>query len=123
VRRAVRSKGPGDITLPVAVLIDKTTAASELLATALKTGRRATVIGHRSSGGSRMRSLDKKPDGTSEFHDLGQYLTASSGQITDAGVEPDTLLAPTATAQEFVQAAVKALSKADRIIGGKPAGP
>ena len=91
-RRA--SRGDGETTLPVAVLVNSGSAsASEIVAGALKNLDRAVVIGTRTFGkGSVQQLYRSEDDGTMLKLTVEQYLTPGDRSIQGVGIVPDIAL-------------------------------
>lgn len=91
-RRA--SRGDGETTLPVAVLVNSGSAsASEIVAGALKNLDRAVIIGTRTFGkGSVQQLYRSEDDGTMLKLTVEQYLTPGDRSIQGVGIVPDIAL-------------------------------
>jgi carboxyl-terminal processing protease len=91
-RRA--SRGDGETTLPVAVLVNSGSAsASEIVAGALKNLDRAVIIGTRTFGkGSVQQLYRSEEDGTMLKLTVEQYLTPGDRSIQGVGIVPDIAL-------------------------------
>jgi len=91
-RRA--SRGDGETTLPVAVLVNSGSAsASEIVAGALKNLDRALIVGTRTFGkGSVQQLYRSEDDGTMLKLTVEQYLTPGDRSIQGVGIVPDVAL-------------------------------
>ena len=91
-RRA--SRGDGETTLPVAVLVNAGSAsASEIVAGALKNLDRAIIVGTRTFGkGSVQQLYRSEDDGTMLKLTVEQYLTPGDRSIQGVGIVPDIAL-------------------------------
>jgi len=75
---------------PVFVLVSPTTAsAAELTAEALRSARKATLIGERSSGKMLSQSPYALPEGLQIFLPIADYHSHGSGRIEGVGLRPD----------------------------------
>lgn len=80
----------GAITAPVALLVDSGTAGpAEIFAAALGGNKRAQLIGEHTLGRASHQRLVKLPDGTGLLLTVERYLTPSSAQLHEKGLEPD----------------------------------
>ena len=80
----------GAITAPVALLVDSGTAGpAEIFAAALSGNKRARLIGEHTLGRASHQRLVKLPDGTGLLLTVERYLTPSSAQLHEKGLEPD----------------------------------
>lgn len=82
--------GDGAITAPVALLVDSGTAgAAEVFAAALRGNNRAQLIGEHTMGRAAHQHLVKLPDGSGLLLTVERYLTPSSAQLHEKGLDPD----------------------------------
>lgn len=80
----------GAVTAPVALLVDSGTAGpAELFAAALAGNKRSQLIGEHTLGRASHQRLVKLPDGTGLLLTVERYLTPSSAQLHEKGLEPD----------------------------------
>jgi len=88
--RIIYSHGGADSTIPLAVLVDHTSAsASEVVAGALKDHDRASVIGESTYGKSLVQELVQLPSGAALKLTVARYLTPAGVDISRGGVQPD----------------------------------
>ena len=75
---------------PLVVLIDGTSAsASEILSSALKDNKRATLIGTKTYGKGLVQKVFALPNKTGMNLTIARYLTPNGDDINQKGVEPD----------------------------------
>ncbi|MBR5303413.1 MAG: S41 family peptidase [Candidatus Gastranaerophilales bacterium] len=75
---------------PLVVLIDGTSAsASEILSSALKDNKRATLIGTKTYGKGLVQKVFALPNKTGMNLTIARYLTPNGNDINQKGVEPD----------------------------------
>ncbi len=85
-----RAHGDVATTLPLVVLVDRSTASSaEVVAAALHDHRRATIVGERTYGKALVQSIDPLGDGGALELTVAHYYTASGADISGIGVVPD----------------------------------
>ncbi|MBI5397155.1 MAG: PDZ domain-containing protein [Verrucomicrobia bacterium] len=78
---------------PLAVLVNAGTAgAAEVLAGALRIGRRATLVGSKTAGHNRVLQLMPLPGGTAALIERGECLLPDGGGFAQRGVLPDVML-------------------------------
>lgn len=76
--------------IPVALLIDRTSAsASEIVAACLKDHRRAIIIGEKSFGKGSIQKIQRLHDKSGIKYTVAKYLSPSGKIIDGIGVEPD----------------------------------
>ena len=83
------ASGDGSIALPMAVLMDTgTSAAAEVLASALVGNKRADLIGEHTIGRAATQKLIRLPDGSGLWLSTTRYLTPSGAPLHEKGLEP-----------------------------------
>jgi carboxyl-terminal processing protease len=83
------ASGDGSIAQPTVVLIDTgTSAAAEVLASALVGNKRADLIGEHTIGRAATQKLIKLPDGSGLWLSTTRYLTPSGAPLHEKGLEP-----------------------------------
>ena len=101
---------------PLVVLIDENSAsASEILSSALKDNKRATLVGTKTYGKGMVQKIIPMPNETGLNLTVAKYLTPNGNDINKLGIEPDIVLPlkkSDITAKHDVQ-----LEKAKDIIG------
>jgi len=76
--------------IPVAVLVDATTAsASEVLAGALQDHRRATIVGQKTFGKGVVQSMMRLRNGAALRITTAHYYTPAGRSLQGTGIEPD----------------------------------
>ena len=79
----------GSIAVPMVLLIDTgTSAAAEILASALAGNHRADLIGEHTIGRAATQKLVKLPDGSGLWLSTTRYLTPSGAALHEKGIEP-----------------------------------
>ncbi|MEI6667610.1 MAG: S41 family peptidase [Acidobacteriota bacterium] len=82
--------GDGDLTMPLALLVDVgTTGAAELFAAAVSGQKRAELFGERTGGRAAQQRLFKLPDGSALWMSYAWYLTPAGNPIHEHGLQPD----------------------------------
>ena len=77
----------------IAILVNKNTAsASEILTSALKENKRATVIGERTFGKGLVQEIIKLPDDSALHVTIASYLTPNGNNINKKGIIPDLVI-------------------------------
>lgn len=100
---------------PLVVLVDRLTAAgAEIIASALQTSKRATVVGQKTFGNAVNQSMEAQPDGSTKLVVVAYYLTADGNPIDGAGIKPDVPLDANLSKEEALRKAVEVL------LGQKP---
>lgn len=91
--RYVKKQGWKDLTTPVAVLINGSSAsASEIVAGALQDHRRAIIMGSQSFGKGSVQTVAQLDGGTGVKLTIAQYMTPNSRRIQGVGITPDVLI-------------------------------
>jgi carboxyl-terminal processing protease len=81
---------PGDITLPLVVLIDGGSAsASEIFAGAMQDNNRAVLVGTTSFGKGLVQKINPMPDGSGVNLTISQYRTPKGTDIHKKGITPN----------------------------------
>lgn len=108
--------GHGDITTPMAVLVDGGTAsAAEILAGALQDRGRAVLVGSRTFGKGSVQQVVRLSDGAAFELTVARYFTPSGRSVDGVGLTPDVWVSPTAApsvATDRAIALVEALTSA-----------
>src|SRR5262249_44193324 len=87
------ASGDGAIALPLVVLIDTgTSAAAEIIASAIVGNKRADLIGEHTIGRAATQKLVKLPDGSGLWLSTTRYLTPSGAQLHEKGLEPTVMV-------------------------------
>jgi carboxyl-terminal processing protease len=82
--------GRGDITTPLVVLVDGSTAsAAEVVAGALQDRGRAVVVGSRTFGKGTVQEPHRLADGSSLALTVARYTLPSGRSVEGVGIEPD----------------------------------
>ena len=82
--------GHGDVTTPLVVLVDGSTAsAAEVVAGALQDRGRAVVVGTRTFGKGTVQEPHRLPDGSSLALTVARYTLPSGRSVEGVGIEPD----------------------------------
>jgi len=88
--KVAASKGDGQITVPISLLVDAgTSGPAEIFAAALSGNKRAELIGERTLGRAGVQELVKLPDGSALWITSSRYLTPSGAALQAKGLEPD----------------------------------
>ena len=76
--------------VPVVVLINKGSAsASEIVAGALKTAHRASIVGETSFGKGTVQRIVPLPDGSNLKLTIAEYRTVDDAKVDGVGIKPD----------------------------------
>jgi carboxyl-terminal processing protease len=87
------ASGDGAIALPMVVLIDTgTSAAAEIMASAIVGNKRGDLIGEHTIGRAATQKLVKLPDGSGLWLSTTRYLTPSGAQLHEKGLEPTVVV-------------------------------
>jgi carboxyl-terminal processing protease len=96
----------------VVVLVgEKTGGTGELLASALKSGSRAQLLGQTTAGTACLKSLEKQSDGTSQKVLQAHFFTVQDEEILGHGIKPDIALKPNLSEEEMIKQALAALPR------------
>ena len=86
--------GDGDVTLPVALLVDNgTSLAAEVFAAALAGNKRATLVGEHTLGRAAAQELVRLPDGSGLWMTTSRFLRPDGTAIHEKGLAPDIAVA------------------------------
>ena len=101
----------GDITTPLVVLVDASTAsAAEVVAAALQDRNRAVIVGSRTYGKGSVQEPTRLSDGSAIELTVGRYLTPSGRSLDGVGLEPDVAVPATEAPQGAERRAIEVLS-------------
>ena len=100
--------------LPLVVLVDSKTGAGELVAAAIRTNKRGTVVGQKTAGSSLRKDLVTRPDGSSELVVRSEFYMNDEYRITGNGVEPDVVLPADTSAEDALAKAVELIKEKRR---------
>jgi carboxyl-terminal processing protease len=91
--RTFRAEREGDLSTPLAVLVDGDTAsAAEIVAGALQDHKRARLIGQRTFGKGSVQEIYDLADGSSLHVTSAIWLTPNGHPIAGEGLTPDTIV-------------------------------
>lgn len=91
--RYVKKQGWKDLTTPIAVLINGSSAsASEIVAGALQDHQRAVIMGSQSFGKGSVQTVAQLDGGTGLKLTIAQYMTPANRRIQGIGIAPDILI-------------------------------
>jgi carboxyl-terminal processing protease len=122
-----RGRGPetldaadgGDLTTPVVVLVNSTTAsAAEVVTAALQDLNRAVVVGSRTYGKGSVQEPSRLSDGSALELTVGCYLTLAGRSLDGVGVEPDVLVSPQLAPEVAERRAIEVLTGLVAALGG-----
>jgi carboxyl-terminal processing protease len=86
------AQGPALTKLPLVVLVNqRTAAAAEILASALRDNKRALLVGEKTYGLGRMQRFHKLSDGSGMYVTNSTYKTAKGAVIEKSGILPDVV--------------------------------
>lgn len=91
--RYVKKQGWKDLTTPIAVLINGSSAsASEIVAGALQDHNRAIIMGSQSFGKGSVQTVAQLDGGTGVKLTIAQYMTPKGRRIQGVGIAPDVII-------------------------------
>jgi carboxyl-terminal processing protease len=109
----------GDLTTPVVVLVNGTTAsAAEVVTAALQDRNRAVVVGSRTYGKGSVQEPSRLSDGSALELTVGRYLTPAGRSLDGVGVEPDVLVSPQLAPEVAERRAIEVLTGLVAALGG-----
>lgn len=101
-------------TVPLVVLVDRYSAsASEIVSGALRDDHRAILVGQRTFGKAVVQRTVTLPNGGALHYTIARYLTPSGYDLNHKGLEPNIVVATTATGSQdpaLARAAAAAVS-------------
>jgi len=101
----------GDLTTPVVVLVNGTTAsAAEVVTAALQDRNRAVVVGSRTYGKGSVQEPSRLSDGSALELTVGRYLTPAGRSLDGVGIDPDVLVPPQASPDVAERRAIEVLT-------------
>jgi carboxyl-terminal processing protease len=108
--RRIDASGHGDMTTPLAVLVNGGTAsAAEVVAGALQDRNRAVVIGTQTFGKGTVQEPSRLADGSGLELTVGHYVTPSGRSLNGVGIQPDIEVTAGPSAGDAVDRAVDVL--------------
>ncbi|MDQ1626954.1 MAG: carboxyl-terminal processing protease [Actinomycetota bacterium] len=117
--RTLDASSGGDLTTPLVVLVNSSTAsAAEVVAAALQDRNRAVVVGSRTYGKGSVQEPARLSDGSALELTVGRYLTPAGRSLEGVGVEPDVAVEASAPSQESERRAVEVLTGLVAALGG-----
>lgn len=109
----------GDLTTPVVVLVNQTTAsAAEVVAAALQDRNRAVVVGSRTFGKGSVQEPSRLSDGSALELTVGRYLTPAGRSLDGVGIEPDVLVPAQVSPEVAERRAIEVLTGLVAALGG-----
>ena len=109
----------GDLTTPVVVLVNSTTAsAAEVVTAALQDRNRAVVVGSRTYGKGSVQEPSRLSDGSGLELTVGRYLTPAGRSLDGVGIEPDVLVSPQLAPEVAERRAIEVLTGLVAALGG-----
>jgi carboxyl-terminal processing protease len=109
----------GDLTTPVVVLVNSTTAsAAEVVTAALQDRNRAVVVGSRTYGKGSVQEPSRLSDGSALELTVGRYLTPAGRSLDGVGIDPDVLVPPQAAPEVAERRAIEVLTGLQAALGG-----
>jgi carboxyl-terminal processing protease len=109
----------GDLTTPVVVLVNSTTAsAAEVVTAALQDRNRAVVVGARTYGKGSVQEPSRLSDGSALELTVGRYLTPAGRSLDGVGIDPDVLVPPQAAPEVAERRAIEVLTGLQAALGG-----
>jgi carboxyl-terminal processing protease len=109
----------GDLTTPLVVLVNSTTAsAAEVVTGALQDRNRAVVVGSRTYGKGSVQEPSRLSDGSAIELTVGRYLTPSGRSVDGVGIEPDVLVSSQLAPEVAERRAIEVLTGLVAALGG-----
>jgi carboxyl-terminal processing protease len=109
----------GDLTTPVVVLVNSTTAsAAEVVTGALQDRNRAVVVGARTYGKGSVQEPSRLSDGSALELTVGRYLTPAGRSLDGVGIDPDVLVPPQVAPEVAERRAIEVLTGLQAALGG-----
>lgn len=109
----------GDLTTPLVVLVNSSTAsAAEVVAAALQDRNRAVVVGARTYGKGSVQEPSQLSDGSALELTVGRYLTPAGRSVEGVGIEPDVAVATNSPAELAERRAIDVLTGLVAALGG-----
>ncbi|MGZ4590506.1 MAG: S41 family peptidase [Actinomycetes bacterium] len=109
----------GDLTTPLVVLVNSSTAsAAEVVAAALQDRNRAVVVGSRTYGKGSVQEPSRLSDGSALELTVGRYLTPAGRSLEGVGIDPDVAVPPSAPAEVAERRAIDVLTGLVAALGG-----
>jgi carboxyl-terminal processing protease len=109
----------GDVTTPLVVLVNPSTAsAAEVVAAALQDRNRAVVVGSRTYGKGSVQEPTTLSDGSALELTVGDYLTPAGRTLEGVGVEPDVVVPPGQRPEVAERRAIEVLTGLVAALGG-----
>jgi carboxyl-terminal processing protease len=109
----------GDLTTPLVVLVNSTTAsAAEVVTAALQDRNRAVVVGSRTYGKGSVQEPTRLSDGSALELTVGRYLTPAGRSLDGVGIEPDVLVAAQVAPEVPERRAIEVLTGLVAALGG-----
>jgi carboxyl-terminal processing protease len=109
----------GDLTTPVVVLVNASTAsAAEVVAAALQDRNRAVLVGSRTYGKGSVQEPSRLSDGSALELTVGRYLTPAGHSLDGVGIDPDVLVPAQADPRIAERRAIEVLTGLVAALGG-----
>lgn len=109
----------GDLTTPVVVLVNRTTAsAAEVVAAALQDRNRAVVVGSRTFGKGTVQEPSRLSDGSALELTVGRYVTPSGRSLDGVGIVPDVAVPASVAPEVAERRAIEVLTGLLAALGG-----
>jgi carboxyl-terminal processing protease len=117
--RTLDAAAGGDLTTPLVVLVNSSTAsAAEVVTGALQDRNRAVVVGERTFGKGSVQEPSRLSDGSALELTVGRYVTPSGRSLDGVGVDPDVTVAAGGAPQVAERRAVEVLTGLVAALGG-----
>lgn len=118
-RQALEAYAGGDVTTPLVVLVNASTAsAAEVVAAALQDRNRAVIVGTRTYGKGSVQEPAPLSDGSALELTVGRYLTPAGRSLDGVGVEPDVVVPPGEAPETAERRAIDVLTGLVAALGG-----